>query len=88
MTDPTIRERLPRDWVAEVPVLSDRELVAIRAWHQKQPRRPVCKQGDPWPCRTARLLATLDAVRFDASAPKQIAKFYAEWNARLEADRG
>jgi hypothetical protein len=61
------------------------EINAMREWHARKryAKTPECRQGDPWPCRTARFLATLDAKGiFD---PAAIAKFYGDWNERLEA---
>jgi len=69
-----------------VEPLSEKEIAAIREWHVKRPYRRECMQGDPWPCRNARWLATLDAVRYDASAPRQVAAYYRDWNDRLEAE--
>ena len=68
-----------------VQPLSDKELRAIRRWHERRtPNGKICKQGDPWPCRTARFLATLDAKK--AWGPSEIAAWYSDRNDRLDAE--
>jgi hypothetical protein len=67
---------------------SDEEIAALRQWHRRRrySKTPECLQGDPWPCRTARFLATLDAMKPSKLLPKEIARFYNEWNDRLEVE--
>jgi len=62
---------------------SAEEILALREWHQRRASGKACLQGDPWPCRTSRFLATLDAQ----SNPAQVARFYSEWNQRIEAEQ-